>query len=505
MKKILYLLLLAITTTISCTDLEMNPLSQLTDENAYLTKNDLLCGLSGVYATSGCYLASLFVVNEPCTDEAVVPARGSDWKSTALQDLHKHTWTIDNSEINGAYTDLSSGIAQANLFIKALHNSGLTGGDVDIIAAEARFVRAFHYYNMIDMFGNVPIVTDVVDPSNPPSNNTRIEVFNFIESELKEIAEILPATSDYGRVNKNAAYFLLAKLYLNAKVFTGTAQWDKAIQYCNLVVDDGTYHLADDYQSIFKWDNDNSPENIYVYRNSSETSTWGAGLYILFYTLHYNQGPQFGLTSGGWNGYSTTKSFYEKFTSTDKRNYIFLVGQQYGPNGEQLFCRDGITPLIFTPEYTTAEGMDNASETDGVRVLKYIPGGPAPLYFLNNDFAIFRFADIVLMKAEAILRGGVDPKGATALDLVNSVRARAFDANDPARALPSINLDILLDERGREFAWELLRRNDLIRFGKYDDAWDMKAASNGAFRTLFPIPSQQIGANKNLIQNDGYN
>jgi hypothetical protein len=480
----------------------MEPYSQLTDENAYQTKNDLLGGLSGVYSTVGCYMDGLFKVNEACTDEAVCPARGSDWKSIDLQSLHKHTWTTDNGEINNCYNNLSSGIAQANLFLKAVKGSGMTGADVDIITAEARFIRAFHYFNMIDMFGNVPIVTDVVDPANPPKNNTRTEVFNFIESELTAIAAALPATSDYGRVNKNAAYFLLAKLYVNAKVFTGTAQWNKTIEYCNKVIDAGTYKLADDYKSIFKWDNDNSVENIYVFCNDAKTSTWGSGFYIHFFTLHYNQGPQFGLTGGGWNGYSTLKSFYEKFTPTDKRRYIFLVGQQYGPNGEKLESEPG-KPLIFTPEYTTAEGMDNASKTDGVRVLKYIPGGPGPLYFLNNDFAIFRFADIVLMKAEAILNGGSDPKGATALDLVNSVRARAFDAADPLRKLTSVDLNILLDERGREFTWELLRRNDLIRFGKFNDAWDMKAPS-ASFRNLFPIPNQQMGANKNLTQNQGY-
>lgn len=503
MKKTIYLMLLVVMTSVSCSDLDMKPLSKLTDQNAYKTKNDLLGGLSGVYSTVGCYMDGLFKVNEACTDEAVVPARGSDWKSNDLQSLHKHTWTTENGEINNAYNNLSSGIAQANLFINAIDASGLTGADVDVIKAEAKFVRAFHYYNMIDMFGNVPIITDVVDPSNPPKNNTRVEVYNFIETELKTVAEALPATSVYGRVNKNAANFLLAKLYLNAKVFTGTAQWNNAIIYCNKVIDAGTYSLASDYKSIFKWDNDNNPENIYVFRNDATKSTWGAGYYIHFFTLHYNQGPQFGLTSGGWNGFSTTKSFYEKFSATDKRNYIFLVGQQYDPNGEKLYCRDNTTPLIFTADYTTPEGMDNAAETDGVRVLKYVPGGTGALYFLNNDFAVFRYADILLMKAEAILNGGTDSKGATALDLVNAVRARAFAVGDPQRVLPSVNLDVLLDERGREFTWEILRRNDLIRFGKFTEAWDMKAASQ-SFRTLFPIPNQQIGANKNLTQNPGY-
>jgi len=504
MKKIISLMLLVMIISLSCTKLEMAPLSQLTDANAYQNKNDLLGGLSGVYSTVGCYMDGLFKVNEACTDEAIVPARGGDWKSIDLQSLHKHTWTVENGEINNAYNNLSSGIAQSNLFIKAIKSSGLTGTDVDVIEAEARFVRAFHYFNMIDMFGNVPIITDVVDPSNPPKNNKRTEVFTFIETELKEISAVLPATSATGRVNKSAANFLLAKLYLNAKVFTGTEQWGKVIEYCNLVIDGGTYSLASDYKSIFNYDNDNNTENIYAFRNSASTSTWGAGYYIHFFTLHYNQGPQFGLTSGGWNGFSTTKSFYEKFTPTDKRNYIFLVGQQFGPDGEQLFCRDGVTPLIFTPEYTTAAGMDNAAETDGARVLKYIPGGAGPLYFLNNDFAIFRYADVLLMKAEAILNGATDPKGTSALDLVNTVRARAFEAGDPLRELPSVDLNILLDERGREFTWELLRRNDLIRFGKFTEAWDMKGVSE-PFRNLFPIPSQQIGANPNLDQNQGYN
>lgn len=503
MKNYLISIILSTLALASCTDLDMQPLSQLTDNNAYNSEKDLLSGLSGVYSTTGCYLDQLFKVNEACTDEAVVPARGSDWKSIDLQSLHKHTWTTDNGEINGAYNALSSGIAQSNLFIRAIEKSKLSGANVDVIKAEARFIRAFHYFQMIDMFGNVPIVTDIVDPSNPPATNSRAEVYKFIETELIDIANILPNTNEYGRASKNAANFLLAKLYINAKIFTGTPQWNKSIEVLNRIIDSGKHSLSGDYKSVFAWNNDSNPENIFVFRNDAKTSTWGSGYYIHFFTLHYSQAEQFGLTSGGWNGFSTLKGFYEKFSAKDKRREIFLVGQQYGPNGEKLYCRDKVTPLVFTLEYTTPEKMDNAAETDGARVLKYTPGGPGPIYFLNNDFVFFRYADVLLMKAEAILNGGTDPKGVSALNLVNTVRARAFDADEPERNLASIDLNALLDERGREFTWELLRRNDLIRFGKFGDTWDMKSASQ-PYRTLFPIPKPQLDANKNLKQNTGY-
>ncbi len=481
----------------ACTDLEVLPDSQLTSSNAFKNKNEFLNGLSGVYSTLGVYGDQLFKVNETSSDEAIVPARGADWKAPPLQNLHKHTWQVSNGEINGAYEALSRGIAQANIFMGVIAESDFADdSEVKIMNAEARFLRAFYYYNMLDMFGDVPIVTEPIDPSDPPSNkNTdRTDVYNFVISELETLTLELPETNDYGRVDRYAAYFLLAKTYINAEVFTGNPELDKAIENCDKLIN-SSYQLSDDFSSVFAWNNDNNLENIFVWRSDSQTGNWGSSYIIHNFTLNQGLQQRYGMPNAPWNGFSTIGSFYRSFSPGDLRSYIFLEGNQLGSNGEQLFDRFGDT-LNFTIDYVG--DIDNATQSDGVRVLKYVPGGNlSACCFLNNDFAVFRFADVLLMKAEALIRKNGPGAGD---ELINNVRERAFTTPQP---LTNVDLDELLAERGREFAWELWRRNDLIRFGKFNDSWEYKNQSE-PFRTLFPIPQQQIDANPNLEQNPGY-
>jgi hypothetical protein len=265
----------------------------------------------------------------------------------------------------------------------------------------------------------------------------------------------------------------------------------------------GGYTLNTNYFDNFAPTNNViSTENIWTAENVGGSSS-GNVRSRWFCTLHYNQNPS------GWNGFTTLSDFYDKFAATDARRggtYAgqtnvsglrvgFLVGQQFNQNGVALSDRTG-APLAFTPQVKLVETGSNL-EVTGIRVIKYpvdYTGGDNS----NNDYVYFRLADVMLMKAEAILRGGTDPNGQTAVALVNLVRARAGLA-----PLASVTLDQLLDERGREMYWESWRRQDLIRFGKFLNAWQEKAQS-GPERLLFPIPARSLAANPNLEQNPGY-
>ena len=344
------------------------------------------------------------------------------------------------------------------------------------------------------MFGDVPIVTEPGGGAPSNKNTTRTDVYNFVVSELEALINDLPEDQDYGRVDKFAAHFLLAKTYLNAEVFTGTAQWDKVIEQTDQIIG-SKYSLATDYPSIFAWNNDNNSENIFVWRSDANTGNWGSSYIMHNFTLNQSLRERYGLPNDPWNGFSTIGSFYRSFDANDLRAYVFLQGNQLGVNGEQLFDNSDDS-LNFTIDYKG--DIDNATQSDGVRVLKYIPGGDlSACCFLNNDFAVFRYADVLLMKAEAQIRTGGAGSGDA---LINQVRARAFTTETP---LANVDLTELLAERGREFAWELWRRNDLIRFGAFNNAWEFKAQSE-SFRNVFPIPQQQIDANPNLEQNPGY-
>jgi hypothetical protein len=310
------------------------------------------------------------------------------------------------------------------------------------------------------------------------------------------------------RANKNAARVLLMKCYLTKGVMANRAaptfakaDMDQVIALANTIMA-GSYTLTPNFFDNFAPTNHVlSTENIWTAENIGGSSS-GNVRSRWFLTLHYNQNPS------GWNGFTTLSDFYSKFDANDKRRggdpYPgmtnvsgirpgFLVGQQVDQNGVALKDRTG-APLSFTPQVKLTETGSNL-EVTGIRVVKYpidYTGGDNS----NNDYVYFRLADVMLMKAEAILRGGTDPQ--TPLQLVNLVRARSG-----ATALGSVTLDALLDERGRELYWEGYRRMDLIRFGKYLQAWQEKATSDPKV-LIFPIPARSLAANPNLVQNPGY-
>jgi starch-binding outer membrane protein, SusD/RagB family len=354
----------------------------------------------------------------------------------------------------------------------------------------------------MDLFGSVPIRTEDTPPGNTPQS-PRAEVFAFVESEIKAALPDLrdeKGLATYSRFTKGAANFLLAKLYLNAEVYTGTPRWNEVIAAADAIIQSPAgYGLNPNFLSNFAVGNGSNTatyaENILAVPYDKTLAT---GMNFQMRTLHYAQGGAYGLSANPWNGFATRAEFYNTFSDNDQRKAMWLVGPQLDATGQPIRFTDAVDnvnkPLIFTPEITS---LEKAFGNEGIRSAKYEIQRNNNRNDQDNDFAMFRYSDVLLMKAEALLRSG-DVAGA--LPLVNQVRARAgvppFDIN-------TLTLNELLAERGRELAWEGWRRNDLIRYGKWESAWQFKTNAE-PHRRLFPIPAQQLSNNPALRQNPGY-
>ena len=505
MKKILTILILAVIFT-NCTKLEIAPNSQLTDQTSYKSKSEFLNGLAGVYSTLGTWSEVVYKIGGS-TDEMIFPARGADWKGD-LQPLFAHTWLPTNGEIGGIYSGLSRIIAVSNTFIDVVDASSFkTDSLIKVEKGEVRFIRAFAYFLMLDHFGNVPLVTSsVYDPNILPKQNTRAELFQFVESETKDlIGSVLPAKNSYGRVDKYAAETLLAKLYLNAGVYLGTANTHLAdvVTQTTDIMTKSSYHLDPDFKHVFAWNNDvNNVENIFTMVADSK-NTAAVNISYLFSITDLTD--KYGPFASGWDGAATLPTFYRSFEPKDNRSAMWIAGPQVGADGKPILAVDDQNvkrQLDYVADFKASDPVNNADHWDGVRGGKYLMdgiGGTMVTSSLNNDMPIVRFADVIMMRAEALYRQNAG--SAEALTLVNQVRNRGGNPVAPFTSLTDANF---LAERGREFAWEGWRRNDLIRFGKYNDPWDYKTASGEDFRNLFPIPATQIQSNPNLKQNPVY-
>ncbi|MCX2740059.1 RagB/SusD family nutrient uptake outer membrane protein [Pontibacter anaerobius] len=466
-------------------------------------EEEFLSIVGSTYGQLRGFLDPVLVLNEATTDELVVPTRGPDWYDNgSWQQMAKHEWTpVSPGQMNGSWEWAYGIIASANINLAGLKNNNLEVQGKETVVSEVRMLRAFAYFWLLDMFGNVAILTEDTPPGNPPQN-TRQEVYDFIE---KEILESLPnlredaGLATYSRFTQGAANTLLAKLYLNAEVYTGTPQWQKALDATNAVINSPAgFALNDDYLENFAVNNvriaDTYKENIFVIPYDKVLA---GGMNMQMRTLHYAQGVVYGLAASPWNGFATRAEFYNKFSDTDKRKAMWLAGPQLDNSGQVITYTDAVDnkekDLVFTPEISS---LERALQNEGVRNVKYEVQRNNSRNDQDNDLVVFRYADVLLMKAEALLRLG---NAGEALLLVNEVRERADVA-----PLTSITLDTLLEERGRELAWEGWRRNDLIRFGKYTGStWQFKTNTQ-PHRILFPIPAQQLSNNPNLKQNPGY-
>lgn len=490
----------------ACTELGETPVSAITPENFYKNEQEVIGGLASVYASLRGSLWNYYNLSEISSDEFIVPTRGSDWFDNGrwLQ-IHRQLWEANSSatgeDINGAWNDAFTGVARANVLLGAMQNISVT--NEEIIDAEIRTLRAFYYYMLMDLFGGVPIATntDII----PRERNTRAEVFAFIEQELLEVRNALPESwpdASNGRMTRGAATAILASLYLNAEVFTGTvdagglqrgtARWQDAADMADEILNSGEYSLATDWHSNFRYDNHLSPENIMVVKYIAEE---GLGFEMIYRGLHYTQA-----TPAPWNGFATIAETYYAFDREDLRDDIFLVGQQYNvETGAPVDDRTG-APLFFTPEINDATA---ATEGEGVRIYKFPADPNASGQWHGNDYPYFRLGEIYLIKAEALNELGRTDE---AITLVNTtIRARVFN---PPKPLPlgmsqAAFRDAILDERLFELTAEAKRRQDLIRHDKYLLPWSHKDQRE-PHRVLLPIPPGQMNANPLLVQNAGY-
>ncbi|WP_316800538.1 RagB/SusD family nutrient uptake outer membrane protein [Pedobacter frigidisoli] len=489
----------------SCTKLDVDVESQLTSENFPVTPDAFVAATGTVYQkfNSG-FGVDIWRMYELTSEEAIITARnGGYYDQGRYQTLHKHNWLPDHPIVLTAWQWGYAGISDCNRVLDILDKSPNSSTKTQFLN-EIRAMRALYYFYIMDMFGNVPITTFGTNES--PKQSTRAEVFSYIEKELLAISEGLSApatvtTEYYGRPTKWMAYALLQKLYMNAQQYIGKAMYAESITCADKIMA-SSMALVSDYNTLFSPTNAANSETIFA---AIYDANYSAGNAITRYTLHSTLRAKYNLPFSPSNAQCTLKEFYDTFNLTgDVRNTTWLAGKQ--------FLADGTTPILngsaqldFTPEIvlTNTETMDVGAEVGGVsrgvRSIKFYPdpNTNSSTRFQNNDMPIFRLADVYLLKAEALLRTGGSVTDA--VSLVNRVRTRV-----KAPLVTTITLDGILEERGRELAWEGWRRNDLIRFGKYQGKWGFKAGNEGAARDIFPIPATELVLNKNLKQNTGY-
>jgi hypothetical protein len=455
--------------------------------------------IGGIDEGFGEYLRLYWYLQEMPTEEAVI-----GWNDPGLPDLNTGLWGADNSMVNAMYYRVFYQVMMANEFLRQTVDDSLDArGQSDLMdevhqyRAEARFLRALSYWHGIDLFGNIPLVTDADElTATPPQQSTRAEIFDYVVSELGDIRDDLPtaSASTYGRATAGAADMLLAELYLNAEVYTGTEHWADARTAAESVIGSGVYSLAPDFRNNFQSDNNTSPEIIFAaLQDGNRTQTWGGMTFL----IHAGCGGSMSSADYGidycWGGYRMKQQAYRLFdTANDGRASFFWTDGQTDSVIEIGSFGSGIAAPKFTNKTSTgANGQQ--------------------LGMVDTDFPIFRLGEAYLIYAEAVLRGGGGSR-AQALTYVNALRQRAYGNASGDIVDAELTLDFILAERGRELLFETRRRADLIRFGLFTGGtylWAWKGGTAGgtatdAFRDLYPLPANELIANPNLTQNPGY-
>ncbi|HEY8397134.1 MAG TPA: RagB/SusD family nutrient uptake outer membrane protein [Flavihumibacter sp.] len=508
--------------------LDLFPTNDLTPQTAYATKEGYKSVLAKIYggmASTGNqgpagqsdiqgldegsqspFIRGFFNHQELPTDEAVV-----SWNDQTIQDFHALRWNAADPFILGMYARPVYNITISNEYLREatddkLASRGISGADADEIRstrAEVRFLRAFNYWVMLDLFGKSTFITEEDQiGTNLPREINRTDLFNYIESELKALEnEMRPARSiEYGRVDQGAAWALLARLYLNAEVYTGTPRYADALTYAKKVIDAG-YELHPDYRQVFMADNDKAAsEFMYVITcDGLRTQSYGNTTFF----VHAASGDNFADygVNGGWYGYRATTALTDKF-------------EDLSGNTDQR--------ALFT-NMASASIQDMSNFAQGVWVKKWVnirsdgqPVSDVNKEFADIDFPVFRLPEMILIYAEAHLRGGGGDLN-TAVEQMNRIRFRAygqsFGPGNIGRIIPGdLTLSFILDERARELYWEGHRRTDLIRYnllttGTYLWPWKGGTSSGTAVDSkynLYPIPATNRTANPNLSQNPGY-
>ncbi len=491
-----------------CSFLNEQPSSALTEEQAFgsmaaLRNNAVLSVymyLGGTEDSQGLQGTGrgVYDLNSLTTDEQIIPTRGGDWYDGGYwQDLHNHAWTTDDRSIRDTWDYLFKVVMLCNSGIAHIEAYDKADKDATMLAeykAELRAVRAMYYWYLLDLYGRVPIVTRTDIPTDSVQLASRKQVYEFAVKELQESMPLLAQDHAnhslgeyYGRMTYFVASFVLMKLYINHVVYTGEEQpalYDSIINYADML--SNYYWLEDNLEDNFSLDNDRSMENIYVIPRE-------VGKYVAKYkyeqrTLHYNHAAALGL--GGENGTSATLATLDVFGyNTEHQDPRFDKYFYYGTvfvGNQTVYREDGKTPLVYEPDKVAMDVSGTSYEkTAGARLKKYEhdPNGIQDCNVAKNDIVLFRYADVVLMKAEAKLR-----KGQSAYAEIRQIRDRVG-----ASEIASPALEDIYHERWRELMWEGWHRNDMIRFGKWT-----------GHTTVFPIPQDMLQIHKDWQQNDGY-
>ncbi|MDR0824322.1 MAG: RagB/SusD family nutrient uptake outer membrane protein [Prevotella sp.] len=470
---------------------------------------DDLSDVAGVDGGSqASFLRGLWNLQELPTDEA-----HCCWGDIGINDFNIIEWNSSNVFIKGLYYRLFYQVNLSNEFLRETTEDKLSSRGMDekvkaevrIYRNDARFMRALAYYYLLDMFRNVPFITeDGSVGKEAPQQIKGKDLFVYIEKELTDIENGLLEpfvgydSKYYGRVTKAAVWSLLSRLYLNAEVYAGEKKYTESITYSNKVLNVG-YQLEPVYANMFKADNGNSKEMIFPIRYEGvDTQTWGGLTFLLCSTVPSAMQTEIN-AQGAWQGNRARVSLQNIFKN------------------ENSFDKDGRYGMLYPDLSDNIEIVDPSKYGDGIPVVKYSnvnkDGSLPPSNIVYTDFPLFRLSEIYLNYAEAVLRGGTGGDATKALSLINDLRKRAYNG-DAAATISSanLNLNFILDERAREFFFEAQRRTDLIRFGKLtgsDYIWTWKGGSfDGrsvdAKYNVYPIPADDMGSNPNLVQNSGY-
>jgi len=493
--------------TLSCTKLDEKLYSSLDANNFYQNEQECLLAMGDSYtrlAYQAGNLWGIYGTQVATTDEAVIPGRAKGpylGNNGIWLDLHRHNFKANNNPILSSWQYAFTTAASCNQVIYQIERSPAQFARKPNMIAELKMLRAYAYFVAMDLFGNIPISLDFAD-TTLPDQYSRADAFRIIEEEIQNnlpLVERQPTSYNYGRATKALGFTLLAKMYLNADKWLGQPMWQKAIDMCDSVINMHYYSLEKNYFKNFMIQNEDSKENIFVVPYDRKL---GFGWEMHEYTLHPAFASVYDITAPLWNGMSATEQLYNLYDPQDIRINSWMEGPQFDQNGNPLLNSSG-TQLVFTPAIASLTG---AGEADGVRCKKWeIPRGlQTKNESMDNDLVIYRYADILLMKAEAIMRRNGGMATTEAVNLVNQIRERAFGNSDHNYTTATLTLDELLNERSRELAWEGTRRQDLIRFGRYQSAWFGKPAEAGNKSDLLPIPSQILPSNPKLKQNPGY-
>ena len=502
-----------------CTDTTELPITTITDTNyfddpssyrAFLAKIYAGLAVSGQRGPAGNgdiqgidegfsqYLRLYWEAQELPTDEAVIA-----WLDVGLPEMNTQLWASSNSFVVAMYYRIAYQVSLANEFLRQTGDAVLAernvspqlAADIQVFRAEARFLRALSYWHGIDLFGNIPLVTEA-DPlgAEPPAQSTRQALYDFVVSELNAIRPQLPLASPgtYGRATDAAASMLLAHVYLNAGVYTGTPQYGPALAAAQAVIA-GPFTLDPSYRHLFQADNHTSPEIIFpIIQDGLRTQTFGGTTFLVHASCGGSMSASESGVDGCWFGLRLKPEAYLRFDPSDPRRSYFWTDGQTVEVGSISNFNNGIAAPKFVNKTSLGADGSNATHPD-------------------TDFPMFRLGDAYLIYAEAHLRGGGGDR-AQALAYVNALRQRAYGNTSGDITDAELTLPFILDERGRELLWEAHRRTDLVRYGLFTGGGYLWAWKGGAplgtatetFRDLYPLPASELTTNPNLVQNPGY-